>query len=552
MENAIYAYYQAIRSGQIIAGKWILALYEYLVAGIERKDFFLDLRRANHAVAFIESFCHHSKGRLAPQLVRLELWQRALVSAVFGIVDERGLRQFREVFVLLARKGGKSLLASGIAQYMAYADGEYGADVFFLAPKLDQADIVYNDFLNSVEAEPELAAITKRRKTDVYIEQTNTQIKKIAFSQKKSDGFNPHLTVCDEIAAWPGDAGIKQYEVMTSALGSRAQPLILSITTANYLEGGIYDDLLKRSTRLLLGDSRERRLLPFLYMIDDVAHWSELSELAKAQPNLGVSVGVDYMLDEITKAEHSLPAKAEFLCKYCNIKQSSALAWLPAVAVDGAGGEALRLEDFTGTYAVAGVDLSRTTDLTAAVVAIRRGETWHLFARFFMPSEKLEEATARDGVPYRAYVERGFLTLSGENFVDYRDVYTWLTELVERYRILPLRVMYDKYSAQYLIHDLAAYGFVCDDCYQGFNMTPAIRQVEGLFRDGRIRIGDNDLLKIHLLNAALKHEPQTDRVKLVKLSETAHVDGTAALLDIFIGIDKHYDEIGGQIENRGR
>ena len=112
--------------------------------------------------------------------------------------------------------------------------------------------------------------------------------------------------------------------------------------------------------------------------------------------------------------------------------------------------------------------------------------------------------------------------------------------------------MYDKYSAQYLIHDLAAYGFVCDDCYQGFNMTPAIRQVEGLFRDGRIRIGDNDLLKIHLLNAALKHEPQTDRVKLVKLSETAHVDGTAALLDIFIGIDKHYDEIGGQIENRGR
>lgn len=552
MENAIYAYYQAIRSGQIIAGKWILALYEYLVSGIEQKLFFLDLRKANHAVAFIESFAHHSKGRLAPQLVKLELWQRALISAIFGIVDERGLRQFREIFVLLARKGGKSLLASGIAEYMAYADGEYGADVFFLAPKLDQADIVYNDFLNSVEAEPELAEITKRRKTDVYVEQTNTQIKKIAFSQKKSDGFNPHLTVCDEIAAWPGDAGIKQYEVMTSALGSRAQPLILSITTANYLEGGIYDDLLKRSTRLLLGDSRERRLLPFLYMIDDVHRWNELSELAKAQPNLGVSVSVDYMLDEITKAEHSLPAKAEFLCKYCNIKQSSALAWLPAAAVEGACGEALRLEDFTGTYAIAGVDLSRTTDLTAAVLAVQRAEVWYLFAQFFMPAEKLEEATARDGIPYRAYVERGFLTLSGENFVDYHDVYAWLTALVEQYRILPLRVMYDKYSAQYLIHDLEAYGFVCDDCYQGYNMTPAIRQTEGLLRDGKIRIGDNDLLKIHLLNAALKHEPQTDRVKLVKLSETAHVDGAAALLDIFIGLSKHHDEIGGQIENRGR
>lgn len=547
--NYIYAYYQAIKSGEIIAGKWILALYEYIIRGLEEKAFFLDLRKANRAVRFIETFCHHSKGRLAPQLVTLELWQRAMISCIFGIVDGNGLRQFREVFCLVGRKCGKSLLASGIAEYMVYADGEFGADVFFLAPRLEQTDIVYNDFLQSISAEPDLMAITKKRKTDLYIEETNSSIRKIAFSQKKSDGFNPHLTVCDEIAAWPGDAGIKQYEVMTSALGSRAQPLVLSITTANYLSDGIYDDLFKRSTRVLMGDSRERQLLPFLYTIDDDHRWSDLTELAKSLPNLGVSVGVDFMLEEIAKAEGSLPKRAEFLCKYCNRKQNSAMAWLPAGAVEQCGGEPLYLDDFRDTYAIAGVDLSRTTDLTAVVLAIQKAGIWYLFAKFFLPGEKIEEATARDGIPYQAYVQRGILVPSGDNLVDYHDVYDFLTMLIEQYHIYPLRVMYDRYSAQYLIKDLEAYGFQCDDVFQGYNLTPAIRQLEGLLRDGKIRYGDNDLLKIHLLNAALRHEPQTDRVKLVKIAETAHVDGTAALLDCMIGVDKWHGEIGEQLQN---
>lgn len=155
-------------------------------------------------------------------------------------------------------------------EYMAFADGEFGADVFCLAPKLDQTDIVFNDFWQSVSSEPDLMALSKKRKTDIYIERSNTSIKKIAFSAKKSDGFNPHLTVCDEVASWQGDAGIKQYEVMTSALGARLQPLIFSITTANYIDGGIYDDLYARSTRLLKGNSKEARLLPFIYQIDDL------------------------------------------------------------------------------------------------------------------------------------------------------------------------------------------------------------------------------------------------------------------------------------------
>ena len=153
---------------------------------------------------------------------------------------------------------------------MAYLEPEYGQEIYCLAPKLDQAALVYDGFYQMVQAEDELAELAKKRRSDIYIAESNTVIKPIAFNAKKSDGFNPQLVVCDEMAAWSGDAGLKQYEVMKSALGARTQPMILSISTAGYINDSIYDELMKRSTSFLKGNSKERRLLPFLYMIDEV------------------------------------------------------------------------------------------------------------------------------------------------------------------------------------------------------------------------------------------------------------------------------------------
>lgn len=550
-ENYILKYYQGISDGSITVGYWIKLLYAYIIKGLEEKWFYYDQKKAHKAIRFIENFCHHSKGKLAPGLVKLELWQKAMISLIFGIVDDTGNRQFWEVVTVVGRKCGKSLLASGIAEDMAYADGEYGADIFFLAPKLDQTDIVFNDFWQSVSAEKALADITVKRKTDIYIPETNTSIKKIAFSQKKSDGFNPHCTVCDEIAAWPGDAGIKQYEVMTSALGSRLQPLVLSITTANYISDGIYDDLIARGTRVLMGNSKERRLLPILYMIDNPEKWNDISELQKSLPNLGVSVSVDFMLNEIAKAELSLTNKREFLCKYCNIKQNSSQAWMESTVIEACFGDHLKLEDFEDCYAVGGIDLSQTTDLTACICIIEKAGMMHVFAQFFLPEKKLEEATARDGIPYDAYVKRGILKLSGENFVDYQDCFNWFRMLVEKHRIYPLKVGYDRYSSQYLVADMKAYGFHMDDVYQGFNLSPVIKETEGEMKNQRFNFGDNDLLKIHFLNSALKIDTDSNKVRLVKINRADHIDGVAALLDAMTVKQKWYEEIGDQLKNEG-
>ena len=549
MNNYILSYYQQIKDGSAVVGRWVRCLYEYIITGLEKGLFFYNGKKANAAVLFIENFCHHHEGVLAPNRIKLELWQKALVSIIFGIVDSENSRQFREVFFVVARKNGKTLLAAAIAEYCTFLDGEYGGRIYFAAPKLEQAALCFDAYYQMILQEPELNKMTQKRRTDIYVAESNTTAKPLAFSAKKSDGLNISLCVADECASWQGEAGLKFYEVIKSSFGARRQPLLLAMSTSGYVNEGIYDELMKRSTRFLLGDSKETRLLPVLYMIDDIERWNDINELQKSNPNLGVSVSVNYMLEEIAIAEGSLSKKSEFITKYCNIKQSSSIAWLPAQEVEAASGEALDLEDFRESYCVGGIDLSQTTDLTAATVVIERTGELYVFCKCFLPAEKLDEATARDGIPYNIYVQRGLLQLSGDNFVDYHDVYDWFVMLVEQYQIYPLQVGYDRYSAQYLVQDMERYGFHMDDVYQGENLYPVILETEGWLKDRKLHIGDNDLLKIHLLNSAVKMSTERGRGRLVKVNPTQHIDGCAALLDAMTVRQKWYGDIGEQLSN---
>lgn len=560
-DNYILKYYQGIKDESIIVGSWIKLIYEYIVTGLNSGAFKFNKKKADAAIEWIEKHCRHTEGELAPGLMKLELWQKALISCVFGIVDENDKRIFREIVLVVARKNGKSLFASAIANYVFFLDGGYGTRIYCLAPKLDQAEIIYSNIWTQISLDKELKQDTKlpvdaqpntarHRMTDLFIESTNSTVKKIAFSAKKSDGFNPSLTICDEIASWGGDQGLKQYEVMKSGMGARPEALLLSISTAGYVNESIYDELIKRATRFLLGDSKEKRLLPLLYMIDDPEKWNDINELQKSNPNLGVSVSVDYLLEEIAIAEGSLSKKAEFLTKYCNIKQNSSLAWLSTETVKKMECEELAPEQFRSSYCVAGIDLSMTTDLTAACVVIEKDDVNYVLAKFWMPAEKLEESTLRDGLPYREYIQKGWLELSGDNFIDYHDCFNWLCSLVDEYEILPLQVGYDRYSSQYLITELNNRGFHCDDVYQGYNLGPVISEMEGKAKDGKLKIGNNDLLKIHLLNAALKHDNESNRTKLVKMAASDHIDGVAAMLDALTVKQKWNSQIGDQLANR--
>lgn len=569
-DNYIYSYYQQITDGSIAVGEWIKLIYEYVVRGLEDSLFYFDQKKATAAIEWIEEHCYHTEGPLAPSPLLLELWQKAMLSCMFGIVDDKGNRQFREVVLIVARKNGKSALAAAISRYEWLQDGGYGSRVYCIAPKLDQADIIYNNIWQMTMLDPEYLAVKeaiedkrnghnkvddselpRHRQTDLQQPSTNSTVKKIAFSAKKSDGFNPSLCVCDEIASWEGDKGLKQYEVMKSGMGARPEGILLSCSTSGYINDSIYDELLKRATRFLKGDSKEKKLLPFLYTIDDIEKWNDINELRKSNPNLGVSVSVDYLLEEIAVAEGSLSKKAEFITKYCNLKQNSSTAWLSTQIVDKARGEALTLDDFRGSYAIGGIDLSQTTDLTSCCVVIEKDGHLYVFSQFFLPAEKVDEAIQRDGVPYNIFIQRGFLKPSGSNYIDYHDCFEWFTNLIEQYQIYPLKVGYDRYSAQYLIQDMEAYGFQTDDVFQGENLYPVIREMEGMLNDELLHIGDNDLLKSHLLNSAIKMSLERGRGKLIKVSPNVHIDGTAALLDALTVRQKYYGEIGYQLKNGG-
>ena len=550
MDNWIFKYHEAIQKKEVIVGVWVRLCFEILTTGLLNGEWEFNEKKANKAIKFIENFCHHSEGR--SDLLHLELWQKAIVSAIFGIMDKTtGYRQFREVFIIIARKNGKTLFAAAIAAYMTYVDGEYGAKVYFLAPKLDQADLVYDAFYQIVQSDDELDSITKKRRSDIYIKAFNTSVKKIAFNSKKSDGFNPQLVVNDEMEAWPGDQGLKQYEVMTSALGARKQPLIISIATAGYVNDGIFDELFKRATAFLKGNSREKRLLPFIYMIDDIEKWDSIEELKKSNPNLGVSVSAEYYLEQIEIARNSISKKVEFMTKFCNIKQNSAVAWLDYWDVMKCVHEEkpLSLEDFKGCYCVGGIDLSRTTDLTAASIVINRDGINHIFTRFYMPQKRYEVAINEDNTPYNIYRDRGFLFISGENQVDYKDVYNWFIELVKVYKIKPLKIGYDRYSANYLVEDLKTAGFHADDVYQGTNLTPILHEFEGNLKDGLFDFGDNSMLAAHFLNVAVDINLNDSRMKPVKIEKRMRIDGAMSVFDALTMVSKYHNEIGKKLLN---
>lgn len=550
-KNYILIYYQQIKDGSVTVGKWIERWYEYIVHGLEEKRFFFDQKKAARAIAFIQQYCRHHEGPLAPQLITLEVWQKALLSVIFGVMDKDGLRQFREVFVVMGRKNGKTLLDAAVACYMMVADGEYGARAYFCAPKLDQSRLAFEAHYQMISKDPRLARLAKKRRTDIYFPESNSSAMPVAFSEKKTDGLNPSFVSLDELASWRGDPGLKQYEVFKSALGARSQPMMFGISTAGYENDGIYDELMRRSTAVLNGTSQETRLAPFLYIIDDPNKWNDINELKKSNPNLGVSTTVDYLLEEIRIAEGSLSKKVEFLTKYCNIKQASSMAWLNANDIRKCFGYEKTLSDLRHSYALAGIDLSLAVDLTAAVVCVEKDDITWFDVMFFMPENKVEEATARDGLPYRIYQQRGFLTVCGENTVDYHAVHDWFRMLERQYEILPLKVGYDRYSAAYLVQDMSADGFDMESVSQGSNLTGVLIDMEGMIKDGRLRcINDNDLMKIHMLDAALKFEEGTNRRRLIKINQRAHIDGMAALSDAICMRHNYYEEMSGQLSNK--
>lgn len=541
-------YEKEIADGKYKIGKWMKLNLEYVRHVIETGECQYDPVKAGKAIGFIERHLRFVEGRSSK--FKLETWQKYIVSCIFGLVEEDGSRHFTEIVLIVGRKQGKSTFVAALEACTVYTQSELGMQVYNLAPKLQQANIIYNQLLLMIEKNPVLARKGKKRRSDYYLKDKNCTIAPLAFNSKKSDGFNPYFCCFDEFAAWPGKRSLDMYNVMLSGQGSRLDPINICCSTANFEDGGLYDELFERSTKVLMQTSEEKNLLPFMFMIDDLNKWDDIEELRKALPNLGVSFHVKNLEKEIRKAHESPAYKPEFITKYCNIKQNSTSAWLSDAEVKSTVSPKFDMNMFYGMSGTGGVDLSQTTDLTAACVIIRYDGKDYVISHFWLPTDKIKDASERDNIDYSLLISHGFISPSGEKFVDYRDVTKWFKQMRDLYRINIPVVGYDRYSSTYFVEEMRNNGFLMDDVNQGTNLTPLLEEFYGNIQSGIIRTGNNGLMQVHMRNVGIKFTTEGDnRKRMVKISQEKHIDGMAALIDAMTVRSKYYDKYSWTLFN---
>lgn len=542
MSNYIDEYLENMRSGKCIVSKRIRRVYEKLSDDIHnpKNGFIFDEKKAQRPIDFIERFCRHSKGEWASQPLKLELFQKAFISALFGFIDEKtGFRKYRETLFYVARKNGKSVLLSGIALYCLIADNEPGAEVYSVASKKDQARIIFTESVNMVKQSPELIGITKKRKSDLYFPLTFSKMQPLGKNSDTLDGLNSSLVIVDELHSIR-DRNL--YEVMKQSQSARRQPLFVMITTAGTIRESIFDDMYKYACGVADGTIKDDRFLPIMYELDDKKEAFDPLKWEKANPGLNSIKKLDDLISKVERAKNSPHDLTGVLVKDFNVIQSVSTAWLPFDDINNE--ETFDLSAFRGQYAIGGADLSITTDLTCATVLLMdKNEKRFVTQMYFLPADNFEQRVHDEKIPYDKWLEAGLLRLCSGNSINYHDVTAWFLEIVEKYEITPAWIYYDSYSARYWVEEMTNHGFNMVRCVQGAKTLSLPMQKLGAdLKKKLINYNNNPLLKWCLTNTGVQTDRNGNIVPIKAQSAKYRIDGLASLLDAYVGLCDHYNE----------
>lgn len=545
--NYVRQYVRAIRAGTVTVSEPVRQVYERLDAEAADKScpYRFSAKLGDHAIRFIETFCRHYEGEHAGQLVKLELWEKAFIQTLFGWVDKKTrLRRFREFFLLVARKNGKSFLSACIMVYMLVADGEAGAQCVSIATKYDQAAIVYKTARKIIEQDADLSALVVPIIGGMEFKLTNSTMKALASKSKTLDGLNLHYCSCDELHAQE-DRNL--YDVTKQGMKARKQPIFGTITTAGFAREGIYDDLFEYALSVAKGTVADAHLLPVLYTLDDRAEWTDPDAWAKANPGLGTIKSRQQLADDVERAKHDPSCLPSLLVKDFNVQENASASWLPWAVLKN---ETVAEADYLNhTYAIGGCDLSATTDLTCATLLIRRPDDpqFYILQQYFLPKARVEqvEHQGRKEAPYRLWAQQGWLTLCDGATVDYNDVTEWFVAMVQERDIRPLWVCYDAALSGYWVPQMTDMGFEMERIRQGpVTWTYPMKRMKGLFEDHRIVYQNNPILRWCLSNTAAKSSNQRgiDSIQPEKITANRRIDGTVSLLNAMTGYYNHEDE----------
>ncbi len=539
--NPILEYWEKIQSGEEVVSKKIRKTYEKLAHDVaEPAEWFYSAKRANHVIEFAENFCRHSKGKYGGQRVVLELWEKALLAAVFGFVDIEGNRKYQEAILIVGKKNGKSLIASVIGLYMLTADGEPGPEVYAVATKREQAKIIWQEAKRMVAKSPVLAKRIRSLVGELDADFNDGVFKPLASDSNTLDGLNIHCGLMDEVHQWR--SGKALYDIIADGVTAREQPLIFITSTAGTIREDIYDQKYDEAKRIIdgYGDPNgyhDERVIAFVYELDKREEWMDPACWRKANPGLGTIKNLSTLSEKVERAKKNPLLVKNLVCKEFNIPETSAEAWLTAEQViNPARFDPAELKP---RYGIGGTDLSKTTDLTAAKVIFQVPDDDRIYVlqMYWMPAELVETRVKEDHIPYDVWIEQGFMRTCEGNQISYKDVTAWFVEIQQKYDIYLYKVGYDSWSAKYWVEDMEnAFGKnVMVPIIQGpKTLSGPTKSLGADLEAKKIVYNDNPIDKWCLFNTAVEVD-KNDNIRPIKTSvPTRRIDGTMALLDAYV------------------
>lgn len=544
--NYVLEYFNALKDGKILTSKRVYAVYERLIKEAEDtavSRYYFDEERGERPIIFIETFCKQSQGTIGEPL-KLELFQKAYIQLLFGWVEkETGHRRFRETMFLCGRKNGKSTLLSGIALYMLIADYEGAAEIYSVATKKDQAKKVLTEAINMIKQSPELRAVVKKRKTDIYFAASSSFFEALASDSNTLDGLNSHGVIIDELHAIR-DRNL--YEVMKQSTSSRRQPLVVMITTAGTVRENIFDQMYELACEFADGTKKDDTFLPILYELDQKEEWTDPEKWIKANPGLGVIKQFSTLANFVERAKNSSDDLPGVLCKDFNIRENASTVWLSHEAIYNPA--TFEIQDVYNTYAIGGCDLSATTDLTCATLLIRKpnDEIVYVLQHYFLPGNKIKIIESKNTntieAQYRKYEKRGLLTICEGSRVTFSDVTDWFVRMRELHKIDAFKVGYDRALAGYWVEEMKANGFDMEAVAQGpFTWSQPMREMGAALDDKKVNYNNNPLLFWCLSNTAAK-KSGVSNIQPVKITEKRRIDGMVSLLNAWVIYVKYFED----------
>ena len=541
--NYVREYCDKIHSGEILTSRRVMAVYKRLVAEMldDNAPYYFDEEIGERPIEFIERFCKQSQGVLGAP-IQLELFQKAYIQALFGFINkETGFRRFRETMFYVGRKNGKSTLLAGIGLYLLVADYEGAAEIYSVATKKDQASKVLTEAHNMVKQSPELRAVIRKRRNDLYFEATSSKFEALASDSNTLDGLNSHAVIIDELHAIR-DRNL--YDVMKQSTSSRNQPLVVMITTAGTLRECIFDSTYEYAAKIADGELKVDSFLPVMYELDNREEWTNPQMWIKANPGLGTIKKWETLVEFVQKAKDDPDFLATVLCKDFNIRENSSKSWLTFNQIKNPA--TFEMADIFDTYAIGGCDLSATTDLTCATLMIRkRGDkTIYVVQHYFIPQTKLDnvEKQEKKEAPYKKWEERGLLTVCIGARVNFHQVTEWFVQMREEYKIDAFKVGYDRALAGYWVDDMISNGFKMEPVAQGpFTWSQPMREMGAALTDKRVNYNNNPILAWCLSNTAVK-KSGVNNIQPVKISDKRRIDGMVSLLNAWVIYIKYFKD----------